>query len=179
MTAPWGDWLNVNDPTPHAYVDLCYFAKICRQMTEMADAQDLKAEADRYREWLAMLRRNFRSKHLQQDGSITPSSQSAYVLALDSGLLTEPAERRTASTHLANLLTSKADAENTGMTTGFLGTKPLLPVLTDTGTRAYCTMLDSDEETYSVMVEGSVDKIELGDIDDPLVYFRGRYRPLD
>ena len=53
------------------------------------------------------------------------------------------------------------------------------PVLTDFATRAYCTMLDSDEETYSVMVEGSVDKIELGDIDDPLVYFRGRYRPLD
>ena len=53
------------------------------------------------------------------------------------------------------------------------------PVLTDFGTRAYCTMLDSDEETYSVMVEGSVDKIELGDLDDPLVYFRGRYRPLD
>ena len=52
------------------------------------------------------------------------------------------------------------------------------PVLTDLTTRAYCTMLDSDEETYSVLLEGSIDKIELGEISDPLVYFRGRYRPL-
>ena len=52
------------------------------------------------------------------------------------------------------------------------------PVLADFQTRAYCTMLDSDEETFSVMVEGSIDKIELGELDDPLVYFCGRYRPL-
>lgn len=56
-----------------------------------------------------------------------------YVLALDGGLLTDPAERKKAGDRLAALIRSKAGEKNTGMTTGFLGTKPLLPVLTDTG----------------------------------------------
>jgi len=131
--APWGDWLNVNDPTPHAYVDLCYFALVCKQMTEMADAQSLNDEAKKYRDWLETLRKNFRANHLQPDGTIVPTSQSAYVLALDCGLLTDRAERKTAGAHLAKLLQSKSGPKDTGMTTGFLGTKPLLPVLTDTG----------------------------------------------
>ncbi|MFC7336015.1 family 78 glycoside hydrolase catalytic domain [Haloferula chungangensis] len=131
--APWGDWLNVDDETPHEYIDLCYFAKICQQMAEMAEAGGHGDEAARYRDWLATLRANFRAHHLQEDGSIEPSSQSAYVLALDCNMLTDPAERRATADHLVKLLASKAGPENTGMSTGFLGTKPLLPVLTDTG----------------------------------------------
>ncbi|MGB6220181.1 family 78 glycoside hydrolase catalytic domain [Haloferula sp.] len=131
--APWGDWLNVNDETPHEYIDLCYFTLISRQMAEMADAQALDQEAEKYRDWVATLRKNFRDNHLQEDGSIKPTSQSAYVLALDCGLLTDSAERKAAGAHLAQLIQSKSGPKNTGMTTGFLGTKPLLPVLTDTG----------------------------------------------
>ncbi|MFC7335633.1 family 78 glycoside hydrolase catalytic domain [Haloferula chungangensis] len=131
--APWGDWLNVNDPTPHEYVDLCYFALVCKQMAAMAEAQSLNNEAQKYTDWLETLRKNFRANHLQADGSIKPTSQSAYVLALDCGLLTDEQERKTAGAHLAKHLQSKSGPTNTGMTTGFLGTKPLLPVLTDTG----------------------------------------------
>lgn len=52
------------------------------------------------------------------------------------------------------------------------------PVLTSVKTRAYCTFEGGDEETFFIVAEGKVDKIELIDIDDPLVYFRGRYRKL-
>ncbi len=131
--APWGDWLNLNDPTPHAYVELAYFAKTAQMMAEMADAQGLADEAKTYRTWTDTMRNSFRSQFLQPDATIKPSSQSAYVLALDCGLLNDPAERKKAGAHLAALIRSKANAKNTGMTTGFLGTKPLLPVLTDTG----------------------------------------------
>lgn len=131
--APWGDWLNVDDPTPHEYVDLCYFAIVCRQMAAMAEAQSLSDEAKKYTDWLEILRKNFRANHLREDGSINPTSQSAYVLALDGGLLVDSEERNTAGAHLAKLLKSKSGPKNTGMTTGFLGTKPLLPVLTETG----------------------------------------------
>jgi alpha-L-rhamnosidase len=55
------------------------------------------------------------------------------VLALDCGLLTAPIERKAAGDRLAALIHAKAVPKNTGMTTGFLGTKPLPPVLTDTG----------------------------------------------
>lgn len=50
------------------------------------------------------------------------------------------------------------------------------PVLTEVKTRAYCTFEGGDEETFFIVAEGRVDKIELSEIEDPLVYFRGRYR---
>jgi len=131
--APWGDWLNVNDPTPPAYIELAYFAKTAAMMEEMATVQGMVEEAAKYREWLETMRANFRSQHLQPDGSIQPNSQTAYVLALDCGLLTDHTERENAGTHLANLIRGKSAPNNSGMTTGFLGTKPLLPVLATNG----------------------------------------------
>ena len=131
--APWGDWLNLDDPTPHEYVELAYFTLSSRLMAEMAEAQGLDEEVEKYRSWVKTMRENFRKQHLQPDGTIKPESQSAYVLALDCGLLTDPAERRAAGARLAALIGERAGPKATGMTTGFLGTKPLLPVLTATG----------------------------------------------
>lgn len=53
------------------------------------------------------------------------------------------------------------------------------PVLADVKTRAYCTFEGGDEETFFIVAEGRIDKLELSDIEEPLVYFRGRYRKLD
>ncbi len=131
--APWGDWLNLDDPTPYPYVELAYFTKTSLMMAEMADAQGLAEEGKKYRGWVETMRSNFRKKFFKRDYSISPESQSAYVLALDCGLLTDSNERKAAGDHLAALIRKKASPKNTGMTTGFLGTKPLLPVLTNTG----------------------------------------------
>ncbi|MGB0742990.1 MAG: family 78 glycoside hydrolase catalytic domain [Opitutales bacterium] len=131
--APWGDWLNLNDPTPPAYVELAYFAYCCQLMEEMAAYQGFDEQAATYRKWGETLRANFRKSFLKPNGQIHPESQSAYVLALDCGLLTDEAERKKAGDRLAQLIRSKAGPDNTGMTTGFLGSKPLLPMLTATG----------------------------------------------
>ncbi|MFM2221076.1 MAG: alfa-L-rhamnosidase [Verrucomicrobiota bacterium] len=131
--APWGDWLNLDDPTPHPYVELAYFTKCAIMMEEMARAAGKSDEAKHYQAWITKARANFRSQHLQADGSIKPSSQSAYVLALDCQLLTDVSERAKAGDYLATMIRAKASDKNTGMTTGFLGTKPLLPMLTQTG----------------------------------------------
>ncbi len=53
------------------------------------------------------------------------------------------------------------------------------PVLDGIGTRAYCTFQRGSEETYSVLVAATVDRVDLADLDDPLAYFRGRYRSVD
>ena len=53
------------------------------------------------------------------------------------------------------------------------------PVLTDVKTRAYCTFEGGDEETFFIVAEGRIDKLEISDVGDPLVYFRGRYRKLN
>lgn len=52
------------------------------------------------------------------------------------------------------------------------------PALADVGTRAYCRLERSSETGFHRLVTGSIDEIELTDITDPLVYFRGRYRRL-
>lgn len=55
---------------------------------------------------------------------------------------------------------------------------PYGPVLLDMGTRAFCTYQGGDEETYSFVASGEIDHLDLSEIDDPLVYFRGEYRGL-
>jgi flavin reductase (DIM6/NTAB) family NADH-FMN oxidoreductase RutF len=52
------------------------------------------------------------------------------------------------------------------------------PVLSDVKTRAYCTFEGGDEETFFIVAEGRVDKLELSEVQEPLVYFRGQYRKL-
>lgn len=46
-------------------------------------------------------------------------------------------------------------------------------------TRAYCRFEGGTQETYHMLAWGSIDRIELSDLDDPLSYFRGAYRRLD
>lgn len=50
------------------------------------------------------------------------------------------------------------------------------PVLLDVPNRAYCSAATARSEGYSLLVTGDIDRIEASAIDDPLVYFRGRYR---
>jgi len=52
------------------------------------------------------------------------------------------------------------------------------PVLTDVKTRAYCTYEGGDEESFFIVAEGTIDKIDISDVAEPLVYFRGAYRGL-
>ncbi len=52
------------------------------------------------------------------------------------------------------------------------------PALDDITTRAYCSLMTSREESYSVIMGASIDRVDLADVEDPLAFFRGRYRPL-
>lgn len=50
------------------------------------------------------------------------------------------------------------------------------PCLTDVGTRACCKLVDAVEVGYQQLVHGVLEGVEAGDVDDPLGFFRGRYR---
>lgn len=52
------------------------------------------------------------------------------------------------------------------------------PVIADMGNRMFCSVADMDEDSFSIIVEATIDELELDDLDDPLVYFRGAYRGL-
>lgn len=124
----WGDWLNLDEPTPIEYVDTAYLALSTRLMAEMAAAIGRPDEAAGYRELFERVQAAYVAKYVRPDGTLAVDTQTAYALALQSGLM--PEGRRTAA---GARLAAKIEANGTRMATGFLGTRPLLPALTETG----------------------------------------------
>ena len=55
---------------------------------------------------------------------------------------------------------------------------PWGPVIEDMGNRVFCSVADMDEDSYSIIVEATIDELELDEMADPLLYFRGGYRHL-
>jgi alpha-L-rhamnosidase len=128
----WGDWLSFGTKTPLSYIDTVYFAYSTKLMAEMAQAIGKQTEAADYHQLFENIKAAFNRKYAKPDGSLTVDTETAYALALYMDLL--PTELRPASGHiLADKLRHGETADNSGMTTGFLGTRPLLPVLSDVG----------------------------------------------
>jgi alpha-L-rhamnosidase len=128
----WGDWLNINEPTPIEYVDTVYFGHAANLMADMAQALGKTKEAADYRELFKNIKAAFAKKYMKPDGSLTVDSQTAYALALFLEMMPDEL-RQPAGKILADKLRKGQTADNSGMTTGFLGTRPLLPVLSDAG----------------------------------------------
>lgn len=53
------------------------------------------------------------------------------------------------------------------------------PVLTDLPDRLYCRFVSREETGWSGVIRGTVDKVEVSDLTDPLIHFRSGYRHLD
>lgn len=128
----WGDWLSFGGKTPIDYIDTAYFALSTKLMAEMAQAIGKDTEAADYRELFQKIKEAFNKKYVQADGTISIDTQTAYALALQMELL--PHELRAkAGEILASKIKAQSSEDNSGITTGFLGTRPLLPVLSASG----------------------------------------------
>jgi 3-hydroxy-9,10-secoandrosta-1,3,5(10)-triene-9,17-dione monooxygenase reductase component len=53
------------------------------------------------------------------------------------------------------------------------------PAIGSFSERAYCRFVDATEAGYQQLVRGEIERMELGELAQPLVYFRGRYRALE
>jgi alpha-L-rhamnosidase len=125
----FGDWLSLGEvKTPIPFIDLAYHAYDARLMAEMAAAIGHKQQAAGYRDQAAKATAAFQKIYLKPDAKLAIHNQSAYAMALFMGLIPEP-QRPAASGHLADLV----KANGNKMTTGFLGTRPLLPALSANG----------------------------------------------
>ncbi|MBI5770343.1 MAG: family 78 glycoside hydrolase catalytic domain [Verrucomicrobia bacterium] len=125
---PWGDWLNVNENTPIDYLDTCYHVLDLRLMEEMAGATGRSIEVANFAARRAKTTKAFGAKYLKPDGTLTVDTQSAYVLALWTGLI--PGDRISAA---AAALAARIERNDFRMATGFLGTRALLPALSGSG----------------------------------------------
>jgi flavin reductase (DIM6/NTAB) family NADH-FMN oxidoreductase RutF len=52
------------------------------------------------------------------------------------------------------------------------------PVVSLFGERAFCRLVGETDTGFHKLLHAHIDKIESADLDDPLVYFRGKYRKL-
>ncbi|NGO74664.1 family 78 glycoside hydrolase catalytic domain [Streptomyces sp. YC504] len=122
----YGDWLNVKDETPKDVIATAYFAHSADLVSQAAKA--LGKDPAPYTALFAGVRDAFRAAYVSAGGKVKGDTQTAYVLALSMNLLAE-ADRAPAADRLVELIRSKG----WHLSTGFLGTPRLLPVLTETG----------------------------------------------
>lgn len=131
----FGDWLcfATNDPgLPGASTDkdLLQTAYFCRSTSILQQAAQVLGREEDARDYAALakkIRAAFAQEFLAPSGRLTSNTQTAYVLALAFDLLPEQTRAKSAGYLAANV-------ERYGhLTTGFLGTPLLCPVLTDTG----------------------------------------------
>jgi alpha-L-rhamnosidase len=124
----YGDWLNLDDPTPGELIGTSFVAKGARQLSQMAAAIGNTADAAKYQKLYDDVRNAFIGRFVSADGKVGSDSQTGYILAFTSDLV--PADKITrAGQHFANTILRR----DTHLSTGFLGVDGLLPVLTKIG----------------------------------------------
>ncbi len=130
----FGDWLAVDaaqpqhGPTPKDLIGTAYFARTARMMGEIAVELGHKRDATRFARLAAKVRAAFQREFITQTGRILGDTQTAYLMALGFDLI--PARLRPrAIARLVELIRSR----DWHLTTGFLGTPLLGPVLTACG----------------------------------------------
>jgi len=124
----YGDWVNIDDPTPLDVVTTAYHAYDCFLMAKIAAAIGKQEDAQMYQQRFKDIAAAFTREFVKEDGTAKGDSQTAYLLALGFNLLPDD------MVPLAqNKLVEKIEDNDVRLSTGFLGLKMLLPVLTQIG----------------------------------------------
>ncbi len=129
----WGDWLSpgfdlFKAPPDYELIATAYLAHSADLAARIAALVNRPELAARNRALHAKVRAAFQRKYISADGRIAGDVQTSYLLALAFDLV--PSELRGAA--IAHLLRTIAAKDN-HLSTGFLGTPLIMPVLTDVG----------------------------------------------
>lgn len=146
----YADWLAPDPKTPSDLVATAYWALLAQQMEAMARATGRNAEAQEYRATYGKIRLAFAKAYLHADGTVKGGTQTAYLLALYTGMA-EASEQR----GLTDKLVADIEAHGNHLTTGFLGTPFLLFVLDQQGRTdvAYRLLLNDTYPSWGYMVK--------------------------
>jgi alpha-L-rhamnosidase len=124
----YGDWVAAGASTPTDVLATAYFAYSTSLLARMARAIGKVDDAGKYEALFAQIRDAFDRAYLSPDGRIKGDTQTCYVLALQMDLL--PDEQRAAA---ARHLVEDIESQGGHLSTGFVGTGYLAPVLTPAG----------------------------------------------
>ncbi|MDN5893678.1 MAG: family 78 glycoside hydrolase catalytic domain [Nocardioides sp.] len=145
----WGDWLNLDDPTPTSVMGTAYLAEDARMMSEMASAIGKDADAAEYATLSDDVRAAFVDEFVSADGTVSGNSQTAYAMALGMDLVPDAQREAVGAKFVAKL-----DGSDNHLTTGFLGTPWLLPALSsiDRDDLAYTMLMHEDYPSWGYEV---------------------------
>lgn len=124
----WGDWLTTGAKTSDDFIASSFYGYDAMLMAEMAAALGKEDRAAHYHELFGRIKSAFGKKYLRPDGSTTEETQTALALALYFDLYPEELAPRAAEL-LAMSITDNGDK----FSTGFLGTKHVMLVLSEYG----------------------------------------------
>ncbi len=122
----FGDWLAFEE-TDKEFISTVYYAKDAAMMRDMAEILGNKRDARKYKIKLKEIKRYFEGKYIVND-HLNVQTQSACLLALSNELVKGKTKDNTVK-DLAEMI----EKNNNQLSTGFLGTPELLPVLTKEG----------------------------------------------
>lgn len=138
----FGDWLAFEE-TDKEMVSAVYYAKDARMMMEMAQALDKRRDVRKYKRLLKKVKTYFNKTYVI-DLRLTQRTQTACLLALSNELLDGKAKENTVLD-----LVSSIERNGKRLSTGFLGTPELLPVLVKEGKAKLAYELLLQEENPS------------------------------
>jgi alpha-L-rhamnosidase len=145
----FGDWLAIDAvhnpgeaPTPKPLIGTAYFAHCTRIMSRIAALLGKDADAEKYRQLDGQVRAAFVREFVTDSGRIVGNSQTAFLLALAFDLV--PPEQQPMVLKL--LLHDIVKKRKNRLTTGFVGTPLLAPVLSRFGRHDVAYKLLEQEE---------------------------------
>ena len=130
----WGEWTEpggIGDPfwgIDQGHVGTAFLHHTALLLARIGRLLDHETDAARFEALAANTLHAWRTEYIADDGTLTPDTQAAHVRALAFDLV--PHDLRPAT---AARLVELVRAADTHLTTGFLATPYLLPVLADTG----------------------------------------------
>ncbi|AXQ30579.1 alpha-L-rhamnosidase [Solimonas sp. K1W22B-7] len=123
----YGDHLAIDAPDK-ALINTAYFAHTADLLAQMARATGRTADEKKYSELFGNIRQAFTKAYVREDGTVKGDTQSGYVVALAFGLVPE-AQRP----QLLERLFAKVEEADRHLSTGFMTTRFLLPLLVEGG----------------------------------------------
>lgn len=139
----YGDWLSFSSNSrsyPGAYTDkdfiaTAYFAHAADLLSKIARVLGKDKEAEKYRTLFKNIKRAFNKEYVTPAGRVMSNTQTAYAMAIEFDLLPED-KVAPAAEYLAEDVSHFKH-----ITTGFLGTPLINPVLSETGYDSLAYML--------------------------------------
>ena len=148
--AGYGDWLSIKADTPKDVIGTAFFAHSTRLAAEAARAVGREEDARKYDALFEEIRKAFNKAYVAPDGRIKGNTQTCYAMALYFDLLPDELEGA-AEKHLVD----DVRARDTHLSTGFVGTGLLMPVLAETGNQpiAYRLLLNETFPSWGYSIK--------------------------